>query len=68
MERASLSMADAPVLVVGPVVSFLVAWIVARWLLKFIATHSLVPSPWSRIAFGIVILVTRWRGWIQWAE
>jgi undecaprenyl-diphosphatase len=67
-ERANLSAADMPVLVVGTVVSFLVAWIVVRWLLRYIATHSFVPFAWYRIAFGIVVLVTWWQGWIHWAE
>ena len=67
-ERASLSAADAPVLVVGTLVSFVVAWVVVRWLLRYIATHSFVPFAWYRIAFGIVVLVSWWQGWIHWAE
>jgi undecaprenyl-diphosphatase len=67
-ERASLSMADAPVLVLGTVVSFIVAWIVVRWLLRFIATHNFVGFAWYRIAFGILILVTWQMGWIHWAD
>ena len=66
-ERASLSGADVPLLVVGTVVSFLVAWIVVRWLLRYIATHDFTPFAWYRIAFGIVVLVTWWQGWIQWS-
>jgi undecaprenyl-diphosphatase len=66
--RASLSMDDAPVLVVGTIVSFIVAWIVVRWLLRYIATHSFVPFAWYRIAFGIVVLVTWQQGWIHWAD
>ena len=65
--RDTLSAADVPVLIVGTVVSFLVAWVVVRWLLRFIATHSFVPFAWYRIAFGIVILVTWWQGWVLWA-
>jgi undecaprenyl-diphosphatase len=67
-ERASLSMADAPVLILGTVVSFIVAWIVVRWLLRFIATHNFIGFAWYRIAFGILILVTWQMGWIHWAE
>ena len=67
-ERGSLSMADAPVLLLGTVVSFLVAWIVVRWLLRFIATHNFIGFAWYRIAFGILILVTWQMGWIHWAE
>ena len=67
-ERASLSMADAPVLLVGTFVSFLVAWVVVRWLLRFISTHSFVAFAWYRIAFGVIVLVTWWQGWVNWAH
>jgi undecaprenyl-diphosphatase len=67
-ERAALSAADVPVLLVGTLVSFVVAWVVVRWLLRYVATHSFVPFAWYRIAFGIVVLLTWWQGWIQWAE
>ena len=67
-ERNALSAADAPVLIVGTVVSFLVAWVVVRWLLRYIATHSFVPFAWYRIVFGIVILVTAWTGLVTWSE
>jgi undecaprenyl-diphosphatase len=67
-ERDALSAADLPVLLVGTFVSFVVAWVVVRWLLRYIATHSFVPFAWYRIAFGIVVLVTWWQGWIQWAQ
>jgi undecaprenyl-diphosphatase len=67
-ERAALSAADLPVLLVGTFVSFVAAWIVVRWLLRYIATHSFVPFAWYRIAFGVFVLVTWWQGWIQWAQ
>ncbi len=67
-ERAALSAADLPLLAVGTFVSFLVAWVVVRWLLRYIATHSFVPFAWYRIAFGLVVLLTWWQGWIHWAE
>jgi undecaprenyl-diphosphatase len=67
-ERANLSSADLPMLIVGTFVSFIVAWVVVRWLLRFIATHSFVPFAWYRIVFGVVILVTWWQGWVTWAE
>jgi undecaprenyl-diphosphatase len=67
-ERAALSATDLPVLLVGTLVSFLAAWVVVRWLLRYIATHSFVPFAWYRIVFGIFVLVTWWQGWIQWAQ
>ena len=67
-ERALLSMADAPMFLVGLVFSFISAWICVRWLLRYISTHSFTPFAWYRIAFGIVVLVTAWTGVIQWSE
>jgi undecaprenyl-diphosphatase len=67
-ERANLSAADAPVLIVGTFVSFVVAWVVVRWLLRYIATHSFVPFAWYRIAFGLVVLATAWSGLVVWQD
>lgn len=67
-ERASLSASDVPVLIVGTFMSFIVAWVVVRWLLRYIATHSFVWFAWYRIAFGILVLITWWQGWIHWAD
>ncbi|MBS0445992.1 MAG: undecaprenyl-diphosphate phosphatase [Proteobacteria bacterium] len=66
--RHDLSGADLPLLVVGTLVSFVVAWIVVRWLLRYIATHTFVPFAWYRIAFGLVVLLTWWQGWVHWAD
>ena len=66
-ERELLSLADAPMFVVGLVFSFISAWICVRWLLRYIATHSFVPFAFYRIAFGIVVLVTAWSGAVTWA-
>ncbi len=66
-ERALLSMADLPVFLVGLLFSFLSAWVCVRWLLRYIASHSFVPFAWYRIAFGCVVLITSWGGWISWA-
>ena len=66
-ERALLSTDDWPVFGVGLLFSFLSAWLCVRWLLRYIATHSFVPFAWYRIAFGGVVLLTAWNGWIVWA-
>ena len=66
-ERALLSMADLPMFMVGLLFSFLSAWLCVRWLLRYISTNSFVPFAWYRIAFGIVVLVTAWTGWVTWA-
>lgn len=66
-ERALLSMADLPMFSVGLLFSFLSAWLCVRWLLRYIGTHSFVPFAWYRIAFGVVVLVTAYSGWVTWA-
>ncbi|MEN9539555.1 MAG: hypothetical protein RLZZ126_1790 [Pseudomonadota bacterium] len=65
-ERALLSMADLPLFGVGLVVSFISAWLCVKWLLRFIATHSFVGFAWYRIAFGGVVLLTHFMGWVSW--
>jgi undecaprenyl-diphosphatase len=66
--RHELVASDLPLLLVGTFVSFVVAWVVVRWLLRYIASHTFVPFAWYRIAFGLVVLVTWWQGWVHWAE
>ncbi|MEX8503775.1 MAG: undecaprenyl-diphosphate phosphatase [Leptothrix ochracea] len=67
-ERALLSMADAPIFIVGLVMSFAAAWLCVRWLLDYVATHNFVPFAWYRIAFGVVVLVTASTGVINWHD
>ena len=66
-ERALLSLADAPMFMVGLVFSFISAWMCVRWLLRFVSTHSFVGFAYYRIAFGIVVLATGWSGMVTWA-
>ena len=66
-DRALLSMADAPMFVVGLVFSFLSAWVCVRWLLKFISTNSFEVFAWYRIVFGLVVLGTSYTGLVTWA-
>jgi undecaprenyl-diphosphatase len=67
-ERHALVAADFPMFAVGFVLSFVAAWICVRWLLRYISTHRFTPFAWYRIAFGIVVLVTAWTGWVDWRE
>ena len=67
-ERALLSMADFPLFLTGLIFSFLSAWLCVRWLLRYISTHSFVPFAYYRLVFGVVVLVTAWTGWVQWAD
>ncbi len=66
-ERALLSLADAPMFMVGLVFSFISAWMCVRWLLRFVSTHSFVGFAYYRIAFGMVVLATGWSGMVTWA-
>ena len=67
-ERGVLSNADVPMFAVGLVFSFLSAWVCVRWLLRYIATHTFTPFAWYRIAFGCVVLLTYFTGWVCWAD
>ena len=66
-ERELLQVADLPMFAVGLFFSFVSAWLCVRWLLRYISTHSFVPFAWYRIAFGVLVLVTAWTGWIPWS-
>ena len=67
-ERALLSVSDIPMFATGLVFSFISAWVCVRWLLRYISSHSFVPFAYYRIVFGIIVLVTAWTGWVQWAD
>jgi undecaprenyl-diphosphatase len=64
--RALFSAADLPMLAIGFAVSFASALLVIRWLVRYVSRHDFVPFAWYRIAFGAVVLVTAWTGWVAW--
>jgi undecaprenyl-diphosphatase len=41
--------------VIGFIVSFIVAWVVIAWLLRFVATHTFTAFGWYRIAAGLIL-------------
>jgi undecaprenyl-diphosphatase len=43
---------------VGVVVAFGVAYASIAWLLRFVATNTLIPFVWYRVALGLVLVVT----------
>ena len=47
-------------------VSGVTAFLVIRWLIRYVASHDFTPFAWYRIAFGAVVLFTAWGGWIEW--
>src|SRR3954467_12977410 len=61
-----LSASDVPVFTVGSVVAFVSAFVVIRWLIRYVATHDFKPFAWYRIAFGLVVLLTAYFGWVDW--
>jgi len=64
--RDMLSSADVPVFAVGSVVSFVSAFLVIRWLIRYVATNDFKPFAWYRIGFGLVVLLTFYFGWVDW--
>ena len=66
--RALLSAHDAPIFGVGLVVAFVSAFVVIRWLIRYVATHDFKPFAWYRIAFGVLVLLTAWSGWVDWKD
>jgi undecaprenyl-diphosphatase len=43
---------------VGVVVAFAVAYASIAWLLRFVASNTLMPFVWYRVALGAVLVVT----------
>ena len=66
MNRALFSVSDVPVMSVGLVASFVSAFLCVRWLLRYIAHHDFTIFAWYRIVFGAIVLLTAWRGSVDW--
>ncbi|MSQ50154.1 MAG: undecaprenyl-diphosphate phosphatase [Betaproteobacteria bacterium] len=64
--RALFSADDLGMFAVGIAVSFASAFVVIRWLIRYVATHDFRPFAWYRIAFGMVVLATAYSGAIRW--
>ncbi len=67
-ERALLSADDAGMWTVGMIASFISAFVVVRWLIRYVSTHKFTAFAWYRIAFGLIILLTWQMGWVQWVD
>jgi len=67
-QRDAFVAADGPLFAVGLVFAFVSALACIRWLIRYVATHDFVVFAWYRIAFGAVILLTAWLGWVQWTR
>jgi undecaprenyl-diphosphatase len=64
--RDLFSRSDLPMFAVGSIAAFVSAFVVVRWLIRYVATHDFKPFAWYRIAFGVVVLLTAYFGWIDW--
>ena len=65
--RALFSADHLAPLAVGLVVSFASAFVVIRWLVRYVATHDFRWFAWYRIVFGVGVLATAHFGWVDWA-
>jgi undecaprenyl-diphosphatase len=52
-------------MLVGVVVAFATAYASIAWLLRFVASNSLRPFIWYRIALGLAVIVALVAGWIS---
>jgi undecaprenyl-diphosphatase len=66
--RDLFAVKDLGMWAVGLVVSFISAFLVIRWLIRYVATHDFRWFAWYRIAFGIVVLLTAYFGWVDWTD
>jgi undecaprenyl-diphosphatase len=64
--RALFTTADLPSFLIGGLVSFVVALLVIRGLIKYVANNTLLPFAWYRIVFGVAILALSAKGLISW--
>ena len=53
--RDALHDARLGILAIGFVVSFLVAWAVIAWLIRFVSNHTFIAFGWYRIGAGLVL-------------
>ena len=67
-QRGALSTADLPLFAVGTVFAFVSALLCIRWLIRYISTHDFTVFAWYRIAFGAVVLLTAYFGWVAWSH
>ena len=64
--RTLFSASDLPMFGVGSITAFVSAFVVVRWLIRYVATHDFKPFAWYRIAFGLIVLLTAHFGWVDW--
>jgi undecaprenyl-diphosphatase len=65
--RELFSAGDLPMFLVGGAASFVSALLAVRGLLRYISRHDFTAFAWYRIAFGLVVLLSAYQGWVDWA-
>lgn len=63
-QRQDLATFGAGPMAVGVIVAFVVAYASIAWLLRFVASNSLMPFVWYRVALGVVLAVVLGVGWM----
>ncbi|MGC4095353.1 MAG: undecaprenyl-diphosphate phosphatase [Polyangiaceae bacterium] len=66
--RHLLSADQIGLFAVGLCSAFASAFLCVRWLLRFISQHDFRGFAWYRIAFGVLVLVTGYMGWVDWSQ
>jgi len=64
--RDVLSATDLPVFGVGFVTAFLSAFVVVRWLIRYVSSHDFTIFAWYRIGFGLFVLALAATGTPDW--
>ena len=64
--RALFTTDDLGMIAIGLAAAFASAFVVIRWLIRYVATHDFRPFAWYPIAFGAVVLLTAHFGWVNW--
>jgi undecaprenyl-diphosphatase len=67
-QRDALGWGDLPMFAVGLVFAFLSALLCIRWLIRYVSSHDFRVFAWYRIAFGALVLLTAWGGWVDWQD
>jgi len=65
--RALFAAHDLGLFAVGSAAAFLSAFVVVRWLIRYVANHDFRPFAWYRIAFGVIVIATAYGGWVDWS-
>ena len=67
-QRDQFIAADTATFAIGLIFAFGSALFCIRWLIRYLVTHDFTIFAWYRIAFGAVILLTAYLGWVDWVR